>query len=414
LENNFKTILIVFIIYTCTALPGFGGGFQVNEHGARGTALAGAVFASIQDASAIYFNPGALGYIDGTSIVLGSTLIFPDAKFRGPAPSIDETSIEKRMFYPSVLYASHTLQNRLSLGIGVFNPYGLGTRWPSDWVGRFVAIESTLRTFFINPTVAYKINEYVGIGVGLNYVIGTVELTQALSFAPFSGEGTVNLSGSGTGFGWNVGVYLTPDPNVTIGLAYRSSAEVDFEGDAEYLDVPPQLIELLPGNEVSTAVVLPANLHAGISFKGIENFTINFGYQYVFWGEVEEIVIEFDDGEETESLDLNYSDGYIIRFGIEYQVNPEFALRAGYLFDSNPTPDEYLTPRLPDSDRHGFTFGLGYNITETFGVDIGYMFLRFVERTIENSNIEFALGAPMNGRYNASANLLAVNFRFNF
>ena len=407
-------IIVTLLTILLLTVPAKAGGFQVNEHGARGTAMAGAVFSTLNDASAIYFNPGALGYIDGTSIVFGSTLIFPDAKFRGPAPSIDETSIESGVFYPSVLYASHTLPSRLSFGIGVFNPYGLGTVWPSVWVGRFVAIESVLRTFSINPTVAYQINDYIGIGGGLNYVIGQVELTQAISFAPIAAEGTATLSGSGTGAGWNLGVYLTPDPNVTIGLAYRSSATVDLDGDAEYDNVPDFLTGELPGEDVSTSVKLPANLHAGITFKGIENLEISFGYQYIFWEAVESIEIEFNGGAETQTLEFNYSDGYIVRFGLEYLMSDDLALRAGYLFDSNPTPDEYLTPRLPDSDRHGFTVGAGYNFTETIGVDIGYMFLRFVERDIEDSQIEFAPGAPMNGRYNSSANLLSLNFRFNF
>ncbi len=411
--KTFRSTIITLLSLLIITLPAIPGGFQVNEHGARGTAMAGAIFATLNDASAIYFNPGALGYIDGTSIVFGSTLIFPDAKFRGPAPSVDETSIERGVFYPSALYASHTLPSRLSFGIGVFNPYGLGTEWPSDWVGRFVGIQSTLQTFSINPTVAYQINDYIGVGAGLNYVIGRVELTQALSFAPFAGEGTATLSGSGTGYGWNLGVYLTPDPNVTIGLAYRSSAEVDLDGDAEYDNVPVILTDALPGEDVSTSVKLPANLHAGIAFKGIENFIISFGYQYIFWEAVERIQIEFDDGAATQELVFNYSDGYIVRFGLEYLMNDDIALRAGYLFDSNPTPDEYLTPRLPDSDRHGFTIGAGYDFTSSFGVDIGYMFLRFVERTIENSEIEFAPGAPLNGRYNSSANLLSLNFRFN-
>jgi len=410
----FSFSIITLIIHLIYAIPAQTGGFQVNEHGARGTAMAGAIFSNINDASAVYFNPGALGYVNGTSILFGSTLIFPDAKFRGPAPSIEKTEIVKRVFYPSALYASHTTPGGLAYGIGVFNPYGLGTEWPSDWVGRFIAIKSTLRTFSINPTVAYKINDYIGVGAGLNYVIGDVELTQALSFAPFAGEGIVNLSGSGTGIGWNVGLYLTPDPNVAIGLAYRSSAQVDFTGDADYSGIPQQLLGQLPGEDVSTSVSLPANLHAGITFKGISDLTINFGYQYVFWEEVQDITIEFIDGETTQSLDLNYSDGYIIRFGLEYILNSTIALRAGYLFDSNPTPEEYLTPRLPDSDRHGFTIGVGYNFTETFGVDVGYMFLRFVERTVENSNIEYAPGALMNGRYNSSANLLSLNFRLNF
>jgi long-chain fatty acid transport protein len=411
-----KLLSVVFALIGCSFFTSYltAGGFQVNEHGARGTAMGGAVFATLHDASAIYFNPGALGYLTGTSIVVGSTFIFPDAKFRGPAPSADTTSIRKQIFYPSVLYSSYTMRSGFAFGVGIFNPYGLGTKWPADWVGRFIAIESTLRTFFINPTVAYKFNDYIGIGAGYNYVLGNVKLTQALAFDPFAGEGTVNLSGSGRGYGWNLGIYLTPDPDVSIGLAYRSRVTIDFEGEAEYSNVPGQLTGLLPGNEVKTSVLLPANVHAGIAFKGIEDVTISFGYQYIFWSDIRDITVEFDDRRTTESLDLNYTDGYILRVGLEYVASNELAIRFGYLFDANPTPDEYLTPRLPDSDRHGITMGIGYNISETVCVDIGYMFLRFVERRIDNSLIEYAPGEPMNGRYNSSANLLSLNLRFNF
>lgn len=405
--------VIIFSVMTVHA-----GGFQVNEHGARATGMGGAVFANIYDASAIYFNPGALGFVPGTNVIFGSTLIFPSTTFTGPAPLTTETDAESQMFYPSTLYASHNLDNGLAFGIGIFNPYGLGTEWPEDWHGRALGIKSTLRTFFFNPTVAYKIGDNIGIGAGFNYVYATVNLTQALPLQDFGipAEGKADFDGTGDGMGWNIGIYFSPSDQFTLGLAYRSSIDLDFDGDAD-LEVPQPLEPLLPGGNVSTGISLPANLLAGVTYKVNDNLSLNLGYQHIFWNVVEDIEIDFEtktllpDGtpvQDKQRLLLNYDDGFILRFGIEYFLNETVTLRGGYLFDSNPTPDEYMTPRLPDSDRHGFSIGVGYTVSDLLTVDVSYMFLQFTERTVENQFQGF------NGTYNSTANLLGLNLIFNF
>lgn len=425
---RFSLVLLTVTAFGVMSLH--AGGYQVNEHSARGTAMGGAVFANLKDASAIYFNPGALSFIPGTNIVLGTTLIFPSSSFTGPATGNTATKIESNVYYPSVLYGSHTLANGFSFGLGVFNPYGLGTEWDENWGGRYLGIESTLRTFFINPTAAYRISDRVGIGLGLNYVIASVKLTQALElFDPQTGvqlpDGRASLEGDGTGFGWNVGLYLRPTDDINIGLAYRSKVTVDVDGEADITVVAP-FAPLLPGGKATTEFVTPANLHVGFSYLGIENLSINLGFQYVFWEEVEKILIDFEQKtplQDTQQLLFNYENGYILRVGFEYSVNPQLDIRAGYLFDSNPSQDEYLTPRLPDSDRHGITLGFGYRLSDLVTVDVGYMFLSFVERQITNSQINFRptysslpppIGSPtpMNGTYSSSANLLGLNFRF--
>jgi long-chain fatty acid transport protein len=409
--------LLVLALVLTISLNGFAGGFQVNEHGARATAMGGAVFANLTDASAIYFNPGALSYIPGTSIVFGTTLIFPSSKFTGPVPLTTETETESAFFYPSVLYASHSLESGLSFGLGIFNPYGLGTEWDENWVGRALGIKSTLRTFFFNPTVAYRVSDNLGIGAGFNYVYGTVLLTQAVPLDQFGipAEGKVDFDGTGNGMGWNVGIYFTATEQLTLGLSYRSSIDLDFDGDSEF-DVPAPLAPLLPGGDVTTSVSLPANLYAGISYQVNDQLNLNLGYQHIFWSVVEHIEIDFATKtrvpgteipvQDKQALLLNYDDGFIFRLGAEYVVNENLAVRGGYLFDSNPTPDEYMTPRLPDSDRHGISLGFGYRASDLLTVDFSYMFLQFVERTVETHYAGF------NGTYNSSANLLGLNFKF--
>jgi long-chain fatty acid transport protein len=440
--NILKNSSVAIMIILLGTLTVHAGGYQVNEHGARATGMGGAVFSNIMDASAIYFNAGALGFIPGTDIVLGSTLIFPSSKFTGPATQNTETEMESNMYYPSVLYASHTLENGLSLGLGVFNPYGLGTEWNESWGGRYLGTESTLRTFFINPTVAYRINDMIGVGIGFNYVLATVKLKQAqelrLLVPPFTElpDGRASLEGDGTGVGWNIGLYLKPHQDINIGLAYRSKVTIDVDGEAE-IDVSqaaqlfPLWSQLLVGGNATTEFVTPANLHVGLSYFGLENLSLNLGFQYIFWEDVERILIDFEDKtylpdgtaiQDQQVLPFNYENGYIFRFGLEYALNEKLDLRAGYLFDSNPSQDEYLTPRLPDSDRHGITLGFGYKLSDLVTVDVGYMFLSFVEREITDSEINYMpltslltqIPTRMNGTYSSTANLFALNFKFGF
>ncbi len=393
----------------------FAGGYQVNEHSARATALAGAVFSSLKDASAIYFNPGALSYLPGTNFTLGTTLIFPSSRFTGPVPMATESKLESQMFYPSVLYGTHTFENGLALGIGAFNPYGLGTRWPEEWVGRYLGIESTLRTYFINPTASYRIGDVAGIGVGFNYVLSTVKLSQALLLTPPLPDGHALLEGDGTGMGWNIGLFLTPTEDIQIGLAYRSKVTIDIEGEAE-LTVPASVAPFLPGGDAKTELTTPGNLFVGMTYQGLDKLSVNLGLQYVFWDAVEKILIDFVDKtplQDTQELLFNYDNGYIARIGLEYTLNENLDLRAGYLFDSNPSQDEYMTPRLPDSDRHGITLGFGYRVNDMVTIDVGYMFLTFVEREVTNSQINYLPGfpspTPMNGVYNSTANLISLN-----
>jgi long-chain fatty acid transport protein len=418
LKRIFISLFIFLLTFSVTSLI-FAGGYQVNEHSARATAMAGAVFSNLKDASAIYFNPGALSLLDGTHFTLGTTLIFPSAKFTGPVgPFSTESELESQMFYPSVFYGSHTLENGLAFGLGIFNPYGLGTRWPEDWVGRYLGIESTLRTFFFNPTVSYRLGDMGGIGVGLNYVYSTVKLSQALLLGQGIPDGDAMLEGTGSGIGWNVGLYLKPTDDINIGLAYRSKVTIDIEGEAE-LDVIQMLEPLLPGGDASTEFITPANLFVGLSYEGIESLSLNLGFQYVFWDVVEKVLIDYKTKtllqDESELL-FNYENGYIFRFGMEYALNDMVDLRAGYLYDKNPSQDEYLTPRLPDSDRHGITVGFAYKFNDLVAVEVGYMYLQFVEREVNTSSIDFLPGfptpTPMNGVYSSSANLLALNFLF--
>lgn len=154
----------------------FASGFQINEHGARGMAMAGAYTALALDGSAMFYNPAGLSQLDGTQIMLGTTLISPSASFRGVSPSIDEVSMESALFTPINLYVTHKLNDKWAFGFGVNNQYGLGSTWDENWVGKYLAIETEVQTFFFTGGASYKISDELSLGFTASYVYGNVAI----------------------------------------------------------------------------------------------------------------------------------------------------------------------------------------------------------------------------------------------
>ncbi|MCS7229876.1 MAG: outer membrane protein transport protein [Candidatus Kryptonium sp.] len=381
----------------------FAGGFQINEHGARATGMGGAFVTSYAPIS-IFYNPAGLVYLKGTNLSIGTTLIFPSARFRGPYQfnTTAETKMVKQVFYPSNLYLTHTFDNGLAFGIGVFNPYGLGSKWPDNWVGRAITVESDLKTFYINPTVAYKFSEDLSIGAGFNFVYSTVTLTRKIT--TFNPEVDVKLSGDGTGMGFNVGWLLKLDP-VSVGFSYRSQVKVDFSGTADFKK-PAALNALLPGGNIKTSVEMPDIVLAGVGFS-TESVTLEFAYQFTRWSLYDVVEIDFEKettAQRDQKLERYYKDASIYRAGLEYRFE-NIALRGGIAYDRNPISDKYLEPSLPDSDRWIFTVGAGYTMGN-LTIDLGYMFVRFKQREVIGTIVGF------DGVYNSSAHLLGINFSY--
>jgi long-chain fatty acid transport protein len=428
-----RTIAVLVVLMVCGSTV-FAGGYQINEHGARSLAMGGAFAAQASDGSAIFFNPAGLAFQKGFKVYFGTTLIMPSSSFKAGAK---ETKMVDQTFTPINLYASYALSNGLTFAVGVFNPYGLGTEWPNDWDGQQMAVKTDLQTFYINPTVAYKISDKLAVGVGFSYVTGKVTLKQRVPTlsallpapAPSAKDGTVDLDGTGSATNFNVGILYKPTDALSVGLSYRSETKIEFEGTAKFTDMAalagPVPTNFFPGGTGKTTLPMPSNLIVGVAYDVTKDFTIEADYQHVGWKAYDQLKLEIPLGpsfppaiplplQGPSTLVKNWEDGYLIRVGGEYRME-KLALRAGFIYDKTPQPDAVVEPMLPDANRMEVTVGLGYKLTQNIAAHVGYQLISFADR---DGKVTKRGASPLipptviSGTYVASANLFAFNLEF--
>ena len=214
--RSFKTGIRYFILATLLLL-GFqntlqASGFALIEMNAsgQGNAYAGAAVGT-NNASTIFFNPAGMMNFEGDQLALAGHFIEPSADFTNDGSSLaaiytafpptngnrlsgDDDDGGQGAFVPN-LYWVKTINESMKFGLGFNAPFGLAVEYDDDWVGRYHAVESDLKTININPSLAYRVNDRIVVGGGLNVMLADVTLTSAVDM------GSVCVGGLCRGFG---------------------------------------------------------------------------------------------------------------------------------------------------------------------------------------------------------------------
>ena len=396
----------------------YAGGFQLNEHGARALAMGGAFTAVANDPSAIYWNGAGLSYLSGTNILLGVSLIAPQSTFRGVAPDITKYRGKNLLFYPVHFFVSHQLSDKFSIGLGFTTPFGLGTEWDENWVGKYLAVETNLQTFIVTPVIAYKPIESLSISAGFIYSFGDVLITRKNQLPTYfpNYDAFIKLKGDDKfAYGFNAGIMFKPIKALSIGASYHSEIKYDFEGTATILEAPAQALGGLPKGNIAAELTTPQNIAGGIAVDVSDRVKLSADFQFVGWSSYDKLEVKFTDTDPNviSSSPRLYDDSYIVRFGGGYKFNDQVTFMAGVYYDKNPVSSEYINPTLPETNRLGFSFGIEAKLFEHLSFQGSYLFIRGKQLTITDSKEVYSQpDYRFNGTYNTSANIFSLSFLY--
>lgn len=402
-------ILSLLLLFQNTAFAG------APVHGAKAAGMGTAFVAVVDDPSAILHNPAGLTQLKSTNTYGGITAIIPSTEYESPSGESEETRFQ--VFFPPHLYISSDLNTeKVALGLGIFSPFGIGGRdWDDNGPTRYISTESTIATISVNPTFAWQIAPVMSVGVGVFYLHSFNTAERRVDQSAFgAADGKFKLDADGGGWGYNFGILLKPWDSLSLGLAYRSHVSVDQSGKAKLKNIAPALQPQFGGSNfktnVDTTVDFPEILSLGIAYRPIKGLTLAFDVEYLRWSRFDKQELDFEDevpaaGFTDITVEMDWKDTWLIKIGVEYELNQRFALRSGYSYIESPVPERTLSPASPDGDMHYFSVGLGCN-TGKWVVDGFYGVTVFEDRRV-NNNI-------LSGKYeNIAHNIgLSVGYRF--
>jgi long-chain fatty acid transport protein len=421
---NYKKLALTALLTPLIAIgsgeagKAHAAGYAVFTQGASALGQGNAVTAHADSPNAIFYNPALINKLEGTQLQVGTTAIFSSREFTSSVTG-DNTSSDTT-FFPSTFYVTHKFNDTVSAGLGVFNPFGLGTEWDDDWEGRYIATDSELTTFNINPVISYQILPSLSIAAGLDIILLDATLERKVPVAALPAPlqpafGAADLGskfkGDGEGIGWNLALAYDITKDLTFGASYRSEVHVDVSGDATFShDTGPASLLNASGD---TDLTLPRQVTAGLAYKGIDNLTLEAGVRWEGWSDFEKLTITLDNGQVIETP-RNWRNTWGLNVGGKYQVTDSVALLAGYVWGEAAAPDSTFDPSIPDSDTHVFCLGTDIK-SGPLNVALSYAYQLYEDRTKDN-----AIGAsPLpttaaNGEYENYAHLVALSLGYQF
>jgi long-chain fatty acid transport protein len=448
----FLILLILSITHILFPQSVFAEGFRVLDHGAGPTGQAAAFSAQADDASAIHYNPAGMTQLKGFHFSIGTLFLNANVRFhsaQGPKIKGDFGGTIANP-PPSTLFFTADLPSlglqalsNWTVGIGVTSPYALQVNYPDNSLISPILTRAALPLIDIKPTLAYKLNDYLSLGGGLDIYTfasfvgdGHAEIQQNAApgnaFGIPAGTG-LEANGKDTALGFNASLLWTPIRNsqglplINVGFVYRHGADLDLKGDF-----------LAGGTKLATArttIELPNIYTWAIAGWPIRNsareWKVEVDVDYADWTDFKDLNLNLSNGA-TIPQRRNYGDAWLVMVGSEYTLLgpamlPDWNLsfRTGYIFSQTPVPSRTFDPSNPDSDFHAFSVGLGFQCqghgkffgllpcdsfgAKAIGVDLAYQVLLYEARTITN-NQQFLL----NGTWDNTIHVGALTLRTKF
>ena len=275
---------------------------QTNSAAALGRAFAGSATAG-GDVSVVENSPAAMSDLDGTYVQADITAINFSAKFHGTSTNALGQPIDggnggdagTTLPVPSLAIATK-VSDRVNLGIAFDVPYGFQTEYDNNWMGRYDAIKTLVRSYDTTLSASFKINDEWSVGasaiaertnaqltnaINLNAIglkvqqgigqqaaagiaqvqaaaeAGQITAAQAQAQAaaiaqqaqanaagvatllPPDSDGYAKVQGNNWAWGWQVGAYWKPTANDRVALNYRSRITHDINGTANFTGISP-------------------------------------------------------------------------------------------------------------------------------------------------------------------------------
>ncbi|WP_157775631.1 OmpP1/FadL family transporter [Hartmannibacter diazotrophicus] len=395
------------------------GGFALREQSAAGQGASFAGAAAPGDSpSAMFWNPAAITAFDGVTIEADHSLILPRSSL-SVDPSISSLAgfgfgnggdVGIDAYVPS-FYGTWQVNDEVYLGLSVNSPFGLATHSETPWVGQSEHLRAKVRSVAVTPTVGYRINDMISVGVGATTQYMSVSLSRmpVLASSPLT-FGTGTIEGEDWSFGATAGLTLTPMEGTEIGFGYRSPMIVSLDGSMLVTSGGAAVSSV----ETTAGITLPETVTLGLRQAINDRFTLLAGLEWTNWSRLGTVPVVASSGATVSTLAFEYGDGWMVSLGGEYDFSDQLTLRAGAGYEWSPVKDAHRSMRLPDADRLWLSAGASYEFSSALSLDFAYTHI-FVSDAPVSVATDAAIGViGYGGTAEADIDIISAALRYKF
>ncbi|HEX7654702.1 MAG TPA: outer membrane protein transport protein [Verrucomicrobiae bacterium] len=415
-------------------LNAFTNGIYRNGVGAQAMSMGGTETGWAKSPlGAMAANPAGLAFLDGGEFDLSAVGANPEGTYH-KAPYADGSLDSSFRVFPESAIAYHLPNLPVTLGLSFIPVSAMVGDWTyydaPGGLGGNVSYGTTshrseidlFRTAF-GAGVKFNSQWSAGVSVGLLYnrnQLRTPYIFQNLSPNPNSLNGAktaLDLRTDGYGCDVQAGVMYRPTTNLQFGISYTCQSTVKTTGDAN--GDPYAQFSISPGPlafhyDAEVDNTFPQMVSLGSSWQFHPQWRLALQVDWINWSSAfKNLPVKLRNGDNAgvngalganfnDSIPMDWRDEFDYRVGLEYAVNENLTLRAGYCYGTGPTPNTTLSPMTACTMEHTLTAGVGY-VWKNFGVDLAYQYDLPITRNVGNSQL-------LSGEYSNSSTTVEIHW----
>lgn len=413
----------VFQIAVFLSLAGMAGvvragGIMLYEAGQEDMGLANAgAAARAQDPSVLMNNPAGIANLQGTQVNLTGQAIFGNLRFdrddHNTVPG-NEGGNALTALPGSSLFISHELNERVTIGFGMYGNFGLALDYDDDWAGRYFVQDTTLLGISFQPTLAFRINDDLAVGIGPRLMYGLFRTDVAINNNPLGfgnqADGQLEYRSHDWAAGVNLGLLYSLSPSTRLGLAYTSEIDLEFEDRSALDDIDNPLLQAslrrLAADQLQIDMTVPQTVTASIYHELDAQWTLLASLGWQDWSEFGKVGIEVD-GQTTQSptVERQYKDTWHVSLGAQRKLSDRLRWNLGLAYDSSAVDDEDRTVDNPMAETWRVATGFNYQVEEGLDLNLSYTFLWLGDMEVDQTKP--VSGLRTSGEYaNASLHVI--------
>jgi long-chain fatty acid transport protein len=366
--------LVCLLVVCAVAAPVprvHAGALYLQEFGTPSMGVAGAGAQAIaRDASTAFHNPAGMTRLDDHQFMATAGMFYSDVKFDpdddtpipggsggnqgGPGPILGA-------FY------THSLSDRWKVGANLISVSGAILDPDDDWAGRFQLQEVELFTLSFNPTIAYRVSDWLSVGAGAVLMYGRLDMDVAAPLPPaIGGEGRVKLDDlDDFEPGFDVGVLFEVSPRTRIGVAYLSEIELNLDGDVKL-----QPLGLQAG--IDTRLPFVQTVRAGLYHELTDWFTLLVSVAWEDWSTFNNQFVPVS--RVSTEIRRRWNDTWHVGLGAQYWLDDRWMLQSGVAYDSSPVDSDDRMSDLPMDQQIRVALGVQHHWSDRVKVGAAFTY----------------------------------------